>query len=254
MDSYGPLSSEAYGLWFPEKEYEDADFYRSYLENGDAPALEVGCGDGRLLIPFVKEGFKVEGVDLSSHMLEQCRRRAKKKQVEVTLYEQAMQHLSLPKKYGTIFIPYGSFMLVSDMSDVKRALNTFYQHLLPKGHLIIPLFIPNQTDIHQEAAVADTWRLRREGERADGTLIRCWEKAQFDQEKQREHAEYRYEVLENGAVKATEEEVLELQWHTQTQFRDHLENAGFQEIKCFKAYSRDPASPEDSEFVFVGRK
>ena len=33
MDSYGPLSAECYGIWFPtDREYEDANLYRSYVK------------------------------------------------------------------------------------------------------------------------------------------------------------------------------------------------------------------------------
>ena len=254
MVSYGPISAEAYGIWFPEKQYEDADFFRKFIREGEGIALEVGCGDGRLLIPFVEEELKVEGVDLSPYMLQQCRNKAQKKGVQVTLYEQAMQDLKLSKQYSVIYIPYGSFMLVSQLEEAKRALRKFYEHLSLNGRVIIPLFIPTETDVHQEAPDEGKWRLRREGDREDGTCIRCWEKAHFDVMEQLEHAFYRYEVVRDNQVIATEEEELLLRWYTQGQFMELLTEAGFRDVVCYRDYSEQKATSKDSEFSFVGRK
>lgn len=253
MPSYGPLSSEAYGIWFPEQKYEDSDFFEHWIRKGEGPALEIGCGDGRLLIPFLSKGLKVEGVDLSPHMLEQCRKKAEKNKVAPTLYCQAMQQLKIPHRYATIYIPYGTFMLLSSLDDVKKALSGFRQHLLPGGRLLIPLLIPTETDIHQKAPSHDEWRLRREGTRSDGSTIRCFEKAHFDLVNQTEDAAYLYTVTKDGQVIATEEEELHMRWHTQPQMEKLLSQAGFKEIDCYREYTDEKASPNDPEFTFVAR-
>lgn len=256
MENYGKLSSEAYGIWFPEKNdgYEDTDFYKRYIKSHGQPALEIGCGDGRLLVPFVSEGLDVEGLDLSPYMLEQCQKRAASKGLSVTLHHQAMEEINLKRKYATIFIPYGSFMLVNQQEKAQTALRKFNEHLLPKGNLIVPLFNPTLSDIHVSAPEQGKWRLRREGARADGAVIKCWEKAGFNLKEQLETSEYRYEVLVNGQIVATENEILRLRWYTQDQFHQMLKKAGFAEISCFSGYSSEPAKNSDSEFTFVAKK
>ena len=255
MPSYGTISSEAYGIWFPEKKYEDTDFFAHLIREGKGPALEVGCGNGRLLVPYLKEGLDVEGVDLSSHMLEECRKRAAIHGVNINLYHQAMQRIDLPHKYSTIYIPYGSFTLVEPMKEVYEALRGFHKHLAPAGRLIIPLFLPDKTDIHQEAAVEGETRLRREGIRpSDGAIIRCYEKVHFDLKNQIERAQYHYDVIKDGQVIATEEEDLSFRWHTQDQFRALLEETGFTDIKSLECYTDKPALPDAPEFCFIGTK
>jgi SAM-dependent methyltransferase len=255
MESYGQLSSECYGLWFPEnQEYEDAALYRKYIKNNGQPALEIGCGDGRLLVPYVCEGLHVEGVDLSPFMIENCQKKAEKKGVSVNLYQQAMQELNIPKKYGTIYIPYGSFMLVSDQEESKEAIRRFFNHLLPGGNLMISLFIPTEHDIHVDAPKGDEWRLRREGTLPNGNQVRVWEKPAFDTKDQIEDAQYRYEILSDGKILETEFERLKLRWYTQPQFTKLLKQTGFASVHCFKGHSEDPASPDESEFTFVAKK
>ena len=49
-EPYDDLVAQAYDTWLPhDAEYGDADYYRSAIERGGGPALELGCGNGRLL-------------------------------------------------------------------------------------------------------------------------------------------------------------------------------------------------------------
>lgn len=256
IQNYGKISSESYGIWFPEtaKDYEDADFYRGFIKDGGQPALEVGCGNGRLLIPFLAEGLNVEGLDLSPYMIDICKKRAKSKGLNVTLYQQAMQEMNIGKKYQTIFIPYGSFMLVHEKQEIVKALRQFHHHLNKEGTLLIPLFIPTAIDIHVAAPQPNQWRLRREGKRDDGATVKCWENAHFDRDAQIENSKYRYEVIQNGEVIEREEETLRLRWHTQSQFTDLLRDLGYKNIRCVTGYTNQPGKPTDEEFTFIANK
>lgn len=256
IQNYGKISSEAYSIWFPEieKDYEDAEFYRSFIKNEGQPSLEVGCGNGRLLIPYLAEGLNVEGLDLSPYMIDICKKRAKAKGLNVTLYQQAMQEMDTGKKYNTIFIPYGSFMLLHDMQDIEKALRQFYNHLNKGGTLLISLFIPTATDIHASAPQPNQWRLRREGKRHDGATVKCWEHACFDMNAQIENSKYRYEVIQDGEIIDTEEESLMIRWYTQIQFAELLGNMGYKNIKCVSGYTDQPSKPTDEEFTFIANK
>ena len=47
-----------------------------HSEENLGPALEIGCGTGRLTIPYLEAGLDVEGLDSSGQMLEICRTKA----------------------------------------------------------------------------------------------------------------------------------------------------------------------------------
>ncbi len=114
------------------------------------PALEVGCGVGRTLVPLRADGFDVDGCDLSLQMLLRCRQAALKAQLELDLYWQAMQELELPRRYRTILVPAGAFMHVIDRGEAVEALHRFHRHLLPGGTLVLTLYtaaeLPQPTD------------------------------------------------------------------------------------------------------------
>src|SRR6478752_10117478 len=70
---YDGLVAEAYDVWLPpDGRYDDRDFYRDLIRKGDGPALELGCGNGRLLVGYLADGLDVEGVDSSADMLDIC--------------------------------------------------------------------------------------------------------------------------------------------------------------------------------------
>ena len=44
-------------------------YFQRLIEQYGQPALDAGCGTGRLLIPFLRAGLDVDGYDVSDDML-----------------------------------------------------------------------------------------------------------------------------------------------------------------------------------------
>ena len=81
----------------------EATYYKGLIEVARQPALDLGCGSGRLLLPYLQAGLYVAGVDCSKDMLDQCQERAAKDGISPQLYQQAIHELDLPQRYKTIF-------------------------------------------------------------------------------------------------------------------------------------------------------
>lgn len=110
-------------------------FFRSYVEPGQ-PALDVGCGTGRLLVPWVAEGLDVDGVDASADMIEACRVAARTAGCHPALYVQPTHLLDLPRRYRTI-ICCGAFGLGGSRADDTEGLRRIRTHLRPGGVLAL---------------------------------------------------------------------------------------------------------------------
>ena len=110
-------------------------FFRSYVEPGQ-PALDVGCGTGRLLVPWVSDGLDVDGVDASADMIEACRAAARTAGSDPDLYVQPTHRLDLPRRYRTI-INCGAFGLGGSRADDTEGLRRLRAHLLPGGVLAL---------------------------------------------------------------------------------------------------------------------
>jgi len=115
---------------------------RFVIDHVSAPlsshVLDLGAGTGYLTIPFLQKGFFVNAVDMSSEMLEVCRKRTNKLKLEHRaqfFISEAGQFLqdSKDKKFSIIII--SSFLHhIYDYSKILRELDN---HLLPGGIIFI---------------------------------------------------------------------------------------------------------------------
>jgi SAM-dependent methyltransferase len=250
--SYTGLSAASYDLWFGDGGFEDVDFFRDAIRDGGEPALELACGTGRLLIPFVQEGLDVEGLDLSDEMLDICQRKADEAGVRVTLHRASMEAFTLDRRFRTIFVPFGSFMLLESLDRARRALSRVRAHLDIGGRALIPLHLPWLHDVGVEPAMPGEWRLRRVAIRPeDDAVVRCLENTSFDFDLQVQDVRLRFEVVLAGKVIEREESAQRLRWYTQEEFAGLLAEAGFNDVRVVDGYTWRPARGDSTSFLFV---
>jgi len=240
--------------------WPDRSFYRSIIELGGGPALDVGCGTGRLVLDYLAGGLDVDGVDNSPEMLAICRAKAIALglDVEGRLFEQEMDKLALPRRYATIVVPSSSFQLLTDASAAEAAMARFREHLLPNGVLVMSIMSklwpwkrpPEQMQWSEWHTLAEKQRPE------DGTTIRRWIRARYDHEQQLDHEENRYEVLRDGVVVRTEMHGRSpsARWYSQTQACDVFEKAGFGSITVTSGFTSEPALPGDTTFCVFGTR
>ena len=119
----------------------EVEYFRRFVEDGGEPALDVACGTGRLLLPYVRDGLDVDGCDVSADMIALCRERAEREGLSPALYVQAMHQLDLPRRYRTIFVC-GAFGLGSTRGRDAEALRRFHDHLADGGTLVLDNEVP----------------------------------------------------------------------------------------------------------------
>jgi SAM-dependent methyltransferase len=124
----------------------EIDYFRQYVEAGQ-PALDVACGTGRLLVPYVAAGLDVDGCDVSSDMLELCREAAAAAGRSPSLYCQPMHELDIPRRYQTIFVC-GGLGLGSTREQDQTALTRMCAHLEPGGLLVMDNEVPYSDPAH----------------------------------------------------------------------------------------------------------
>ena len=76
-------------------DWPDRSFYRTIILNDGEPALDVGCGTGRLLLDYLSEGLDVDGVEISPEMLKICMEKARGMGLNPTLYQQGIESLAV---------------------------------------------------------------------------------------------------------------------------------------------------------------
>jgi ubiquinone/menaquinone biosynthesis C-methylase UbiE len=233
--------------------WPDRFFFRDLILQSGQPALDVGCGTGRLLLDYLASGLDVDGVDISPDMLALCLQRAEELGLSPSLYQQAMENLDLPRRYRTIIVPSSSFQLVIEPYLAAQAMGRFYAHLLPGGILAMPFMA-----IWQEGKALKTdWEPSGEQIRPeDGALVRRWSQTRYDPSSQLEHTEDRYEVSLNGEVIAAEHHRRSpaTRGYSQEQAVQLYRDAGFGDIRIYREFSFEPARAGDAIYIIVGTR
>ena len=102
------------------------------LKNGDS-ILDLACGHGRHTIALAKRGFKVDGLDLSSHLLGLAEKEAKVAGVKINWYQQDVHRWQRPKRYDKIFLFFSEFGLF----DAPKVIARIAAHLKPGGLFLL---------------------------------------------------------------------------------------------------------------------
>lgn len=236
-------------------------YYRSFVEEGQ-PALDAGCGAGRLLIPFLRAGLDVDGCDASADMIAVCRQKAAREGLSPNLFVQPLHALNLPRTYRTIFVC-GAFGLASGRRRDAEALTKFYEHLEPGGTLLIDIEVPY--------ADASQWAYWLKGNRASlpesrepgGGRRRAADGSEYslatrvvDLDPLNQHVRLgiHAERWRDGALEAEEDRLLDICLYFKSELLLMLERAGFTDIVVHGEHQLRAPTADDDFLVFAAKR
>jgi SAM-dependent methyltransferase len=223
MSAYGPICTQFYDADKPRATEAEVAWYNARLPRDAGPVLEAMCGSGRLLVPLVRRGFHVHGVDTSAAMLASCEARLAAAQLTTTLFRQDLAALNVPFRYGAAFVAAGSFQLLADPAAAKAALERIHAHLVPPGLLLLELSIPDAA-LHPPAAPLVEVRAVK---LADGDRITLRSETLVDTYARQLDIALRYEKRGRTQRITREDETLVLTWYDEAQMQALLEESGF---------------------------
>jgi SAM-dependent methyltransferase len=270
--SSGEVSDESqtwhHGLvarWWAEfnEDGPEVGYFRNFVVRGQ-PALDVACGTGRLLVPYVADGLDVDGCDVSADMIALCREKAERKGLSPTLFVQAMHELEPPRRYRTIFVC-GGFGLGSMRRQDGEALRRFYDCLEPGGTLVLDNENPYASRSpwvywlkEERSAIPREWgpldsEERRRG--SDGAEYALQSRViELDPLEQRGTYEMRAGMWRDGELVAEEFHTLHINYYFKNEILRLLEDAGFEQVVVHADHREEPPAADSDFLVFVARK
>lgn len=230
--------------------WADRSFYLDAIARFGQPALDVGCGAGRLLLDYALQGVDIDGLDNSPEMLALCRAEAEALGLTVKLYEQYMEHLALPRRYGTILVPSSSLQLVTDPAKAAQAVERMAAHLLPGGALVAPFMT-----LWRPGNPLETTR-ERSAARPDGVVYRHIARARYDPDLELEHTDDTYQRICEGVIVAEERHVRSpaTRSYTMAQALTLFQAAGLRDVVAYHEFTWEPARLADTLFTLVGTR
>ncbi len=144
------LDAELYDYEYRRRR-ADIHFYRrlarNRLEFAAGPVLDLACGSGRLLLPLVRDGHSVVGIDRSSEMLsaaaERIRRLSASRRQRCTLVRADLRTYHLVAKAGLAISAFHSVQHLLSDEDILAFLRTTRASLVRGGWLAFDVLPPD---------------------------------------------------------------------------------------------------------------
>ncbi len=137
--SFGERTSKRYDATDTRgDEAETVAFLARLAGGGDA--LEFAVGTGRIALPLQAAGVRVDGIELSRHMVDRMREKPGGADVQVTHGD--MSRVSTGRSYGLVYLLFNTIGNLLSQDDQVRCFENAARHLTDGGVFVLECRIP----------------------------------------------------------------------------------------------------------------
>jgi SAM-dependent methyltransferase len=241
---YRSLEAELHdAFWEAEDGGSEIALMAEFLNKHPGPALEMGAGSGRLLLPLARMGFDIEGVELSQDMRVLGARRAERQGVGLRIHEGDMTRWSDGRKFSALLAPAFTLQLAPDAGETLRHWHGLLEN---HGGLYLTVFIPYAElcgDLPENEWYDDHQVVLPDGRR--GCLKT---RHRLDPARQILERDHRYRISGNPPL--THDSQQSIRWFEHGQMVSLLESCGFRTERVILDFDPRHASgdPEADDF------
>jgi SAM-dependent methyltransferase len=223
--------------------FDDIGFYTACCVEAGGPVLELGCGNGRILLPLAARGVDVTGIDGSAAMLDELRRKAAARRLSPQLARMDTCALGFAAAFAVVLCPYSLITYVTSDDSVARLFDGVRRALRPGGVFVVDAFVPRPT--------VSTREFSRDYQRPWGDLTLARSKRIAALPNGHNRIERRYDVVAaNGELLDRIEVAEEIRPRSPDDLVRELAAGGFATVESWWDYaSREPTA--DAQFFTV---
>lgn len=122
--------------------FDDVAFYADLCTRHGGRVVELGCGNGRILLELLRRGIDAIGVDASAGMLADLRRKAAARGLRAPVARMDVTRLALRGGFGVVLCPYSLVTYITEDADLARLLAAVRRLLAPDGVFVVDAFVP----------------------------------------------------------------------------------------------------------------
>lgn len=107
---------------------------------GQRDALEFAVGTGRIALPLTQVGVRVDGIEMSRHMVDRMHEKPDGRKVEVTMGD--MSRVTTGRTYGLVYLVYNTIGNLLTQDDQVRCFENAARHLTDDGVFVLECRVP----------------------------------------------------------------------------------------------------------------
>ena len=233
---------------------EEIDFWARSIEEAGGPALELGSGTGRVLVPLLERGFDIVGIDTSKDMIARCLATCEAKGLQAELHKQSMLEFDLPREFGLIFLDSGGLGLFISDQDIHATFERVMAHLKPGG-LFIFGFEPLPAGDNKDASDGPWGRWDGDWMKGSDDVVIAWRRrVKYDPTTHTWDSLFIIEKFIDGALVETEANERVGRYFTVDETMQYANSAGFEYVRVTDWLNEDPPSNDSKELVVRCKK
>jgi len=132
--------------------FPDVDFYVRVSASKHGRVLELGCGNGRVLLELAACGIDVVGIDRSQKMLTELVRKGASRALHARTCAMDVRRLGFGVRFDVVLCPYSLVTYMTDECDAAQMLAEVNRVLAPGGIAVVDAFIPRPVGTNPEFA------------------------------------------------------------------------------------------------------
>lgn len=230
------MGAVPYDLWYNYL-HELLDYYCQK----PIRVLDLACGTGNMSLRFAENGYQVSGLDRSREMLEVARAKADDAKKQIDFIQADLRDFRLAAEYDLAFSLFDSLNYILEEGDLKKVFKNVFRALKKEG-----LFIFDMNTLKRLMSIKPGTTM------FSGENYTCFWEDIIDRGKKR--WQVRLKIYLDGDENRYFEEFHEETGYATGQIVQFLNEAGFQYIDVYNAYTFDRGSDDDNRLYFVAFK
>jgi ubiquinone/menaquinone biosynthesis C-methylase UbiE len=206
-------------------------------------ALDIACGTGNTSIALAELGWWVTGIDLSLPMLQQARKKAAEKELDIIFLQQDIRELDLTREFDLVTCYQDGLNYLLTQEDLVQTFQRIRNNMSQEGLFIFDL---NRVEKYSRTAQGEVSFIDTD----DFSLV--YETSYLKPEEI-------WEINVTGFVRGEQhyekfKEVHRERHHHLTDVKDALRNTGFKVLDVFHAFSLNPPGADSNRIFVIAQK
>ncbi len=232
----------------------DVPFYVDLARRSGGPALELGCGTGRVTIPIADAGIDITGLDISPGMLQLAEEKAacSLSDGKITWVQSDMGEFFLGRKFSLVIAPFRGLQSLMTVPEQISALDAVKKHLTSGGMLAFDMFVPEPSTLVQDRDVP--YHLKDVTDAETGVRRVLYQQSEYDNFAQTIHARIIIEELDEcGVVVQKTYREFSLRYSYRWEIRHLLAWSGFKDVQVYGDFEGSEFDESSGNMVWTAR-